>query len=94
MKTITTKNLDRYEALETLINSLKAEQEAIKDEISAEMKAEGIDQFEAEDGRIVRYTEVLSSRLDTKKVKEIIGKQVYASLCKEVHSHRFTVSHA
>lgn len=93
MKTITTKTLDRYENLEKLIESLKAEQEAIKDEITAEMKAEGIDQYEAEDGRIVRYTDILSSRLDTKKVKEIIGKDIYASLCKEVHSHRFTVSH-
>ncbi len=94
MKSINKANLDRYENLEKLIESLKQEQEAIKDSTTKAMKAEGISEYEAEDGRIVRYTDILSSRLDTKRVKEIIGKQVYTTLCKEVHSHRFTVSHA
>ena len=90
--TTMTANINRIEALDELIDRLKAERQTLVDGITSEMDTMGVDQFEI-DNKIIRWTLVKSEKLDTKKVREIIGKEIYASLCKTVTSHRFKISH-
>ena len=78
--------------IEKMMEELKAEAEAIKDELKNEMSLRGLDQMEI--GQyIVRWTSVLSFRFDTKRFKEEYGENVYKQYTKEVSSTRFTIAH-
>ena len=41
---------------------------------------------------VVRWTSVLSSRIDTKKLKELMGIDFIKKVTKEVYSRRFQIS--
>lgn len=64
--------------------------------VEKELKAEIISLMEGDSDTIGSYiiknTPVESLRMDAKKAREKLGDDVYASLCKKVISHRFTVS--
>lgn len=80
--------LNEYEAM---IEELKAEAEDIKKDIKAEMEARETEELQI--GQfIVRFTNVLSSRFDTKRFKEAFGEDVYKAFTKEVKSRRFSIA--
>lgn len=84
--------IEELNEIEKMMEELKAEAEAIKDELKNEMSLRGLDQMEI--GQyIVRWTSVLSSRFDTKRFKEEYGENVYKQYTKEVSSTRFTIAH-
>ena len=86
---ITTK-IEQLRELEELIEEAKAEAEALKDEIKAEMQKRDIEEMEV--GRyIVRWTSVLSNRFDSTAFKKVMP-EVYKAYTKQVASRRFTVS--
>ena len=67
---ITTK-IEALKDLESLIEEAKAEAEALRDEIKAEMLSRDTEEMEA--GKyIVRWTSVLSQRFDTTAFKKVI----------------------
>lgn len=83
--------IEELKELEALIEEAKAEAEAIRDDIKAEMNTRGVEEMSI--GQyVVRFTSVLSSRFDTKLFKERFGADIYKSLCKEVASKRFSIA--
>ncbi len=77
--------------LEQFEEEVKAEAEAIRDEIKAEMNARNAEEMVC--GKfIVRWCSVLSSRFDTKRFKETFGEGTYKEFCKEVASRRFSIA--
>lgn len=84
--------IEELNEIEKMMEELKAEAEAIKDELKNEMSLRGLDQMEI--GQyIVRWTSVLSSRFDTKRFKEEYGENIYKQYTKEVSSMRFSIAH-
>ena len=86
---ITTK-IEALKDLESLIEEAKAEAEALRDEIKAEMLSRDTEEMEA--GQyIVRWTYVLSQRFDTTAFKKVMP-EVYKAYTKQVSSRRFTIA--
>lgn len=84
--------IEELNEIEKMMEELKAEADAIKDELKSEMSIRGLDQMEV--GQyIVRWTSVLSSRFDTKRFKEEYGENIYKQYTKEVSSMRFSIAH-
>ena len=66
-----TSKIDALKDLETLIEEAKAEAEALRDEIKAEMLSRDTEEMEA--GQyIVRWTSVLTQRFDTTAFKKVM----------------------
>ena len=75
---------------EALAEEAKAEAEALRDEIKAEMMARDIEELSA--GQfIVRWTSILSNRFDTTGFKKAYG-DLYKQYTKQTASRRFTIS--
>ena len=75
---------------ENVIEEAKAEAEAIRDSIKAEMLA--LDTEEMTAGKyIVRWTSVLSNRFDTTAFKKAHG-ELYKEYTKQSASRRFSIS--
>ena len=69
-----TSKIDALKDLETLIEEAKAEAEALRDEIKAEMLSRNTEEMEA--GQyIVRWTSVLMQRFDTTAFKKVIPEE-------------------
>ena len=85
--------ISKIEALnewETLMEEAKAEAEALRDSIKAEMMAQDSEELIA--GQyIVRWTSVLSNRFDTTAFKKVMP-DVYKAYTKQTSSRRFTIS--
>lgn len=76
---------------EAAIEEMKAEAEEIRNSIKAEMDERGTEELQI--GQfIVRFTNVVSSRFDTKRFKEKFGADVYKAFTKEVQSRRFSIA--
>ena len=87
---IITKKIEELQQLEAFIEEVKAEAEAIRDEIKEEMLQRETEEMVA--GQyIVRWTSVLSQRLDTTALKKAMP-ELYKSYTKQVSSKRFTIS--
>lgn len=75
---------------EVVIEEAKAEAEAIRDSIKAEMMERDTEELVA--GKyIVRWTSVLSNRFDTTAFKKVYG-DLYKAFTKQSQSRRFTIS--
>jgi predicted phage-related endonuclease len=75
---------------EAVIEEAKAEAEAIRDSIKAEMMERNTEELEA--GQyIVRWTSILSNRFDTTAFKREHG-DLYQAFTKQSASRRFTIS--
>lgn len=86
---ITTK-IEALRDLEELIEEAKAEAEALRDEIKAEMLSRNTEEMSI--GQyIIRWTSVLSNRFDTTGFKKAYG-DLYKSYTKQIASRRFTIS--
>ena len=85
--------IEKIEALnewEAVIEEAKAEAEAIRDSIKAEMLERDTEELNA--GKyIVRWTSVLSNRFDTTAFKKTYG-DLFKAFTKQVESRRFTIS--
>lgn len=79
--------LNKYEAM---MEEMKTQADAIRNEIKAEMDARNLEELAA--GQyIVRWTAVLSNRFDTTAFKKVMP-EVYKAYTKQVSSRRFTIS--
>ena len=83
--------IEELNELEEMIAELKADAEAIKDYIKEEMGIRGLSQMKVGD-YVVRYTDTLTSRLNTKALKEDY-LNLYNEYLIQVASKRFTISH-
>lgn len=82
--------IESLRELEDLIEEAKAEAEALRDEIKAEMLSRDTEELTA--GQyIVRWTSVLSNRFDTTAFKKVMP-EVFKAYTKQVSSRRFTIS--
>ena len=85
-----TAKIEALKELESLIEEAKAEAEALRDEIKAEMLNRNTEEMEA--GQyIVRWTSVLSQRFDSTAFKKVMP-EVYKAYTKQISSRRFTIS--
>lgn len=75
--------------LQTFIEELTAEADAIKDELKAHMKAAGASELTVDIFKL-RYSSVTSNRFDTNSFKATHG-ELYAQFCKPTISTRFCV---
>ena len=88
-----TEIISQIEALtewETIIEEAKAEAEALRDSIKAEMLNQNTEELEA-GAYIIRWTSVLTNRFDTTSFKKSHG-DMYKEFTKQVSSRRFTIS--
>ena len=82
--------IESLRELEDLIEEAKAEAEALRDEIKAEMLSRDTEELTA--GKyIVRWTSVLSNRFDTTAFKKVLP-DIYKAYTKQISSRRFTIS--
>ncbi len=82
--------IEELQELEAFIEEVKAEAEAIRDQIKEEMVQRETEEMVA--GQyIVRWTSVLSQRLDTTALKKALP-ELYKSYIKQVSSKRFSIS--
>ena len=80
--------VEQLKELENLLEEVKVEAEAIRDEIKQEMMARDTEELEA--GQyIVRWTSILSNRFDTTAFKKVMP-DVYKAYTKQISSRRFT----
>ena len=85
-----TSKIESLRELEDLIEEAKAEAEALRDEIKAEMLSRDTEELTA--GKyIVRWTSVLSNRFDTTAFKKVMP-EVFKAYTKQISSRRFTIS--
>lgn len=82
--------IKKMQEWEALAEEAKAEAEALKDEIKAEMLAKNTEEMEA--GRFIcRWTSVLSNRFDTTTFKKEHA-EMYKQYIKQTASRRFSVA--
>ena len=75
---------------EALMEEAKAEAEAIRHSLKAELTERGVEEMEA--GQyIIRYTSILSNRFDTTAFKKIYG-DLYKAFTKQSASKRFSIA--
>ena len=85
-----TSKIESLKDLESLIEEAKAEAEALRDEIKAEMLSRNTEEMEA--GQyIVRWTSVLTQRFDTTAFKKVMP-DVYKEYTMQVSSRRFSIA--
>ena len=85
-----TTKIEALRDLEELIEEAKAEAEALRDEIKAEMLNRNTEEMSV--GQyIVRWTSVLSNRFDTTGFKKMYA-DLYKEYTKQSASRRFTIS--
>jgi len=83
--------VEELNELENLLEQMKTQAEALRDDIKAEMAMRDTEELDL--GKfIVRWTSVLSTRFDTKRFKEVFGEELYKAYTKEVSSRRFSIA--
>lgn len=70
--------------------ALEEQAEKIRNEIKADMEEKGVDEISAF-GRIARWKEVISNRLDSKALKTALP-DVYSQYTRQCSSRRFTTA--
>lgn len=88
-KDITLK-VEHIKTLQTMIDELSAELESVKDEVKAEMTAQGVDEMTVSCFK-VRYKEVTSNRFDSTAFKKTHA-DLYEQYCKQTISKRFSIA--
>ena len=83
------RNIEALAEWETIIEDAKAEAEAIRDMLKAEMLEQNTDELEA-GAYIIRWTSVLSQRFDTTAFKKSHA-DMYKEYTKQVSSRRFSI---
>ena len=83
------KKIETLRELESFMDELNTEAEAVKDELKALMLERGVEELEA-GAYILRYSSVSSNRFDTTAFKKIYG-DLYKAFTKQVSSKRFSI---
>jgi len=84
------KRIEKMQEWEALADEARAEAEALRDSIKAEMLEQNTEELAA--GRyIVRWTSVLSNRFDSTAFKKE-HSELYKAFTKQVSSKRFSVA--
>ena len=83
------RNIEALAEWETIIEDAKAEAEAIRDMLKAEMLVQNTEELEA-GAYIIRWTSVLSQRFDTTAFKKSHA-DMYKEYTKQVSSRRFSI---
>ena len=84
------KKIEELNAWEELMEEAKAEIEAIRDTIKAEMLANDVEEL-AVGKYIVRYTNITSNRFDSSTFKKVMP-EIYKAYLKQSISRRFSIS--
>ena len=82
-------NIMDIKALESEVRALNEKIEKLKDELKADMIANGLDKVDTCIG-VVRYTDVVSNRFDTTSFKKA-SPELYSKYLVESVSKRFTI---
>ncbi len=82
--------IEKLDAIAEQQKALEAQAEAIRNEIKADMQEKGADEVSVF-GRIVRWKEIVSNRLDGKALKAALP-EIYSQYCRPTSSRRFTVA--
>lgn len=82
--------IEKLHEWEKLAEEAKAEADAIRDSLKAEMLERETEELIA-GSYIIRWTSVLSNRFDTTSFKKLYG-ELYKSFTKQTASRRFTIS--
>lgn len=80
----------KLQEIEAQQKELDAAAEAIRAELKADLEEKGIDELRTKNF-IVRWKEIISSRLDGKALKAALP-DVYSQFCKSSSSRRFTIA--
>ena len=83
--------IEELNAWEALMEEAKAEADAIRDDLKAEMMERETEELVV-GSYIVRWTSVLSNRFDTTGFKKMYG-DLYKAFTKQSASRRFTISY-
>lgn len=81
--------IEKLAEWESIIEEAKAEAEALRDSIKAEMLEQNTEELEA-GAYIVRWTSILTNRFDTTAFKKSHG-EMYKEFTKQVNSRRFSI---
>lgn len=82
--------IEKLDAIAAQQKALEEQAEEIRNEIKADMEEKGVDEISAF-GRIARWKEIISSRLDSKALKAALP-DVYNQYTRQTSSKRFTVA--
>ena len=85
-----TSKIESIKTLQAMIDELTAEMESVKDEIKAEMTAQGVDEMAVSCFK-VRYKEVKTSRFDSTAFKKTHA-DLYEQYTRQTTSKRFTIA--
>ena len=80
----------KLSALESQIEELKEQAEAIKAELKADLEERGVQELKTKNF-LIRWKEIVSNRLDGKALKAALP-EIYSQYCKPTSSRRFTVA--
>lgn len=81
--------IKRLKEIEQQQKTLEEQAEQLRNEIKKDMEAKGVDEIRTK-SFIVRWKEIISSRLDSKALKAALT-DVYAMYAKPSTSRRFTI---
>lgn len=82
--------IKKPQELEAQQKELEAAADAIRAELKADLEEKGVDELKTKNF-IVRWKEIISSRLDSKALKATLP-DVYSQFCKASTSRRFTIA--
>ena len=80
----------KLRAIEAQQKELEAQAEAIRTELKADLEEKGVEELRTPNF-ILRWKEIISSRLDSKALKAALP-DVYGQFCRSSSSRRFTIS--
>lgn len=82
--------VQKLRALEAEAEAIQEKADAIRAELKADLEEKGVDELQTK-SFIIRWKEVISSRLDSKALKAAMP-DVYGQFCKASATRRFTIS--
>jgi len=82
--------IKKLQEIEARQKELEDAAEAIRAELKADLEEKGVDELKTQNF-IVRWKEIISSRLDSKTLKAVLP-DVYGQFCKASISRRFTIA--
>lgn len=80
----------KLKALESQIAELQEQADAIRSELKADLEEKGVDELKTKNF-IIRWKEIISSRLDGKALKAALP-EIYSQYCRTSASRRFTIA--
>lgn len=80
----------KLQEIEARQKELEATAEAIQGRLKADLEEKGVDELKTKNF-IIRWKEIISSRLDSKALKAALP-DVYGQFCKSSTSRRFTIA--